>query len=152
MPLFPRQFSFPRECTHFHIDPVSSHANGIESVSACMGDCVLYGFYGFQRGNCGAYLDVVADIFCQLFACLRAMCKLVSRCIRCLPPICGKRFLRRLMSEVFVPAFQLSFRAAPLEISRLHMITAWSFPFPLCSISLIPFHPDCAINLSHHCR
>jgi hypothetical protein len=28
---------------------------------------VLYGFYGFQRGNCGAYLDVVADIFCQLF-------------------------------------------------------------------------------------
>jgi hypothetical protein len=118
-----------------------------------MGDIVCcMDFMGF-REEIVARIWVLWRIFSASFsACLRAMCELVSRCIRCLPPICGKRFLRRLMSDVFVPAFQLSFRAAPLGISRLHMITAWSFPLPLCSISLFPFHPDCTLNLSHHCR
>jgi hypothetical protein len=64
-------------------------------------------FMGF-REEIVARIWMLWRIFSASFsACLRAMCELVSRCIRCLPPICGKRFLRRLMSDVFVPAFQL---------------------------------------------
>jgi hypothetical protein len=62
MPLFSRQFSFPRECTHFPIDPVSYHAKEL-GLSLLVWEilCVVWILWVSERklwrvfGCCGGY-------------------------------------------------------------------------------------------------